>query len=94
MVKRAERSYSDDRLFSNFDLTVDEPLLKAAALEVGELYVLTEHEERFNPSDPQLRKRFVFWTNGTERRVGDRYWRFFGWDSDALRQRPRWPGQD
>ena len=68
-------------------------LLKAAVLEVGELYVLTEHEERFNPSDPQLRKRLVYWTNGTNRHVGNGYWRRFGWDSDALRKRPSWPGE-
>jgi hypothetical protein len=78
----------------DLDLSVDEPLLKAAALEVGELYVLTEHEELFNPSDPKLRKRFVYWTNGTNRRVGDGYWERFGWDTGALRQRPSWPGDD
>jgi hypothetical protein len=71
----------------DLDLTVDETLLKSAAREVGELYVLTEHET-LDLATAGRPRRHVYWTDGIKRGVGDGYWKRFGWDGDALRMRP------
>ena len=70
----------------DIDLTVDEPVLKAIAETAGDLYLLTEHETLFTHGDTRLKKRYVYWTDGPERQVGDGYWERFGWDNDALRR--------
>jgi hypothetical protein len=72
----------------DLDLSVDEPLLQAAALEVGEFYVLTEHEDDFKPGQPDSGRHFVYWTDGSDRRLGDHYRRHFGWAEGVLRRRP------
>jgi hypothetical protein len=71
----------------DLDLSRDESLLKQIAQEAGELYVLSEHEDRFRPGPPPAGKRFVYWTDSHDRRVGDGYSECFGWESGALLRR-------
>lgn len=75
--------------WGDLDLTVDEPKLRAIAGELGgrDLYVLYEHDARFRTEEEPQLERYVYWTDGRERRLGPETERYYEWRRGRPRRR-------
>jgi hypothetical protein len=79
----------EKRFWGDLDLTLDEPKLRAIAGELGgrDLHILYESDARFGNEAEPLLDRYVYWTNGRERRLGPEVERYFEWRRGRPRRR-------